>query len=245
MYAPHSGVPFPNLEGSRFKSFWATFLQCADGKSCDVIVSTKPRIERISPPLMHISGVSNDFTSASGQWRLCETLDPNVRQQQRELVDKLLADDHSTLFRSAEASHLTVEYKMRHLGLRKDLLELVHPQNRRAAVEYPSLRTATTVTAESAASAVTPTNRVVNLPTQIHRVTEQEPQNPPPYDHPDHSVGDEKPRECNPAVTFDTFVEKHQLVEGDQEARVRRRHCDQLLKWLKDRLQTRSRRRRG
>jgi hypothetical protein len=108
-----------------------------DGKTCDVNVSTKPRIGRVSPPLMHISGVNNNFTSASGQWQLCETLDPSIRQEQRDLVEKLLADNHSTLLRSAEAAHLTPESKMRHLDLRENLFELLGPNNRRTAVESP------------------------------------------------------------------------------------------------------------
>jgi hypothetical protein len=226
MDAQHPNVPFPNFEGKHFKNFWTTFLQRPDGKTCDVIVSTKPTIGRISPPLMHISGVSNDFSSASGQWKLCETLDPEIRQQQRELVGRLLANDRSTLLRSAEAAHLSPEYKMRHLDLREDLPE----QDRRAAAEYPRLRPATTVTATNATSAVTP---IDNQPAPTHSAVAPNTQSPPPYDHPDHSVDDGKSRKCNPAVTFDTFVEKHQLVDGDHQERIRRRHRDQLLKWIK------------
>jgi hypothetical protein len=234
MDAQHPNVPFPNFEGKRFKNFWTTFLQRPDGKTCDVVVSTKPTIGRISPPLMHISGVSNDFSSASGQWKLCETSDPEIRQQQRELVGRLLADDHSTLLRSAEAAHLTPEYKMRHLDLREDLPE----QDRRAAAEYPRLRPATAVTSTNVTSAVTSIDSIDNRSAPIHSVVAPDTQTPPPYDHPDHSVDGGKLRKCNPAVTFDTFVEKHQLVDGDQQERIRRRHRDQLLNWIKKRLET-------
>jgi hypothetical protein len=239
MDAQHPNVPFPNLEGDRFKNIWTTFLQRPDGKTCDVIVSTKPSVGRISPPLLHISGVSNDFSSASGQWQLCPTLDLDVRQKQRELVDRLLADDHSTLLRSAEAAHLTPEYKMRHLDLCKDLSELVSPQDRRAAVEYSRLRPATEVTTTDAIPPFTPINPVDDHSAPTQPVTERVTQSPPPYDHLGHSVHQGgKSKKCNPAVTFDTFVEKRQLVDGDQQECVRCRHCDQLLKWIKKRLET-------
>jgi hypothetical protein len=254
MDAQHPNVPFPNLEDSRFKNFWTTFLQRPDGKTCDMTVSTKPRIGRISPPLLHISGVSNDFTSASGQWKLCETLDPEIRQQQRDLVGKLLADDHSTLLRSAEAAHLTPEYKIPHLDLRQELFKLAFLNDRRPAFEVPWLYPATSATLEVICIDC---NCMDDSSASVPLILEQATQSPPPYDHPDHGVDERKPRECNRAVTFDTFVEEHQLVYGDQrEKRVRSkthrgllqsllsshcsRHRDQLMNCIKKRLETQS-----
>lgn len=92
---PHHNIRFPRLNKKYYKRFWPKFLRRSKDKSRDV-TSAKPLVSHISPPLMYISGVSNDFTTVTGQWKLCETQAPEMREQQRAMLHRLFADDRST-----------------------------------------------------------------------------------------------------------------------------------------------------
>ncbi|KAF1836832.1 hypothetical protein BDW02DRAFT_545114 [Decorospora gaudefroyi] len=227
-------VPFPNMEKGHCKNIWATYLQRPDGKSCDVIVSAKPRVGRISPPLMHISGVSNDFSTASGRWKLCETQDPNTRKQQRELVNRLAAEDHSTLLHSASISHVVPI-----LAPKKDMSQNQSPENRRSGVfSFPRLRPATPVTTASAPSVSSPEDSVSDRRSPRRSAIELSPQRLSPSDHASHSPDARPTQDCNPAHTFDSFVEKEKLVDDGNQKDNKRHHRRQLMRWIRKRLET-------
>lgn len=102
----HHNIPFPKPKRRYYyKTVWPKFLRRSKDKSCDII-SPKPLASQISPPLMYTSGVSNDFSTVTGQWTLCETQDPEMREQQGAMLHRLCADDRST---PLPAFHLNID----------------------------------------------------------------------------------------------------------------------------------------
>ncbi|KAE8853707.1 hypothetical protein CFE70_003548 [Pyrenophora teres f. teres 0-1] len=197
-------IPFPNLEGDAYKKLWATYLPRPDSRTFDRVASSEPLLGHISLPLMYVSGVSNDFSTATGQWNLCETQDPDLRRKQLKLVGKLLSDDQSMSMRSNSSVDLAAAYQSCIAGFEQKRVLL--------ALD------ASTVSIESTPSKTAPrSDSALILRCTVTR----------------DFATDGKSKDCNRAHTFDSFVDRKQLGNEEQPSKVKARHRDSLRRWIR------------